>query len=202
MFEQSKAAKRRFNDGAFLSRYFVGAGIDIGGKPDPLSQYAGIFPRMQSVRVWDFEEGDAQLMQGVVDASFDFVHSSHCLEHLKDPEKGLIEWIRIVKPGGFLIITVPDEDLYEKGVWPSRYNVDHKWTFTIHKRKSWSPRSINVLDLALSLSHLVEVERIVLLRDFFRDSLGEIDQTMTPVAECAIEMVFRKRDGGGLAGPK
>ena len=38
MWEQSKAAKRRFHDGAFHSRYFVGNGIDIGGKADPLAQ--------------------------------------------------------------------------------------------------------------------------------------------------------------------
>jgi hypothetical protein len=47
IWEQSKAAKRRYNDGAFLSRYFVGRGLDIGGKPDPLAQYVGIFPRME-----------------------------------------------------------------------------------------------------------------------------------------------------------
>ena len=194
MWEQSKAAKRRYQDGAFHSRYFVGAGIDIGGQPDPLEQYIPIFPRMRSVRTWDIEDGDAQYMKGVADRSLDFVHASHCLEHLEDPRRGLIEWIRIVRPGGFLIITVPDEDLYERGHWPSRYNEDHKWTFTIHKRRSWSPRSINVLDLVTEVSHLVEVERIVLLRDFFRESLMEIDQTLTPVAECAIEFVLRKRD--------
>jgi hypothetical protein len=46
MNEQSKAAKRRFSDGAFHVRYFVGDGIDIGGKPDPLGQYANVFARM------------------------------------------------------------------------------------------------------------------------------------------------------------
>jgi SAM-dependent methyltransferase len=200
MWEQSKAAKRRFHDGAFHARYFVGAGIDIGGKPDPLEQYVGVFPRMQSVRTWDTDAGDAQFMHGIADRSFDFVHSSHCLEHLHDPQRALTEWLRIVRPGGFLIITVPDEDLYEKGVWPSRYNADHKWTFTIHKRRSWSPRSVNVLDLALALSPLAEVERIVLLRDFFREQLGELDQTLTPVAECGIEFILRRRDGAPAAG--
>jgi hypothetical protein len=53
MWEQSKAAKRRFDDGAFHQRYFAGRGLDIGGKPDPLGQYASIFARMQSVRTWD-----------------------------------------------------------------------------------------------------------------------------------------------------
>ncbi len=40
----------------------------------------------------------------------------------------------------------------------------------------------------------MEIERIVLLRDFFRDELpAELDQTMTPVAECGIEVIVRKR---------
>jgi SAM-dependent methyltransferase len=148
MWEQSKAAKRRYNDGAFLSRYFVGHGVDIGGKPDPLAQYAGMFPRIQSVRTWDLEDGDAQLMESVSDASFDFVHASHSLEHMRDVQEALDHWIRILKPGGHLVITVPDEDLYEQGQWPSQRNSDHKWTFTIAKRQSWSPKSINIVDLA------------------------------------------------------
>jgi SAM-dependent methyltransferase len=195
MHEQSKAAKRRFSDGAFHCRYFVGDGIDIGGKPDPLGQYCGLFARMNSVRVWDLADGDAQLMQGVADATYDFVHSSHCLEHMRDVREALKNWIRIVKPGGFLILTVPDEDLYEQGQWPSRFNTDHKWSFTIHKERSTMPCSINVIDLLTSFSHTVETERIVLLRDFFREALvpRQVDQTLTPVAECAIEFIVRKR---------
>ncbi|MBV5346213.1 MAG: methyltransferase domain-containing protein, partial [Rhodoferax sp.] len=75
----------------------------------------------------------------------DFVHSSHCLEHMRDVREALKNWIRIVKPGGFLILTVPDEDLYEQGQWPSRFNTDHKWSFTIHKERSTMPSSINVI---------------------------------------------------------
>jgi len=194
MWEQSKAAKRRFYDGQFHTRYFAGKGIDIGGKPDPLGQYVGIFARMESVQAWDLENGDAQLMQGVANDSFDFVHSSHCLEHMRDPKQALLNWIRITRPGGFLTILVPDEDMYEQGHWPSKYNSDHKWTFTVLKQNSWSPRSLNVTDLLAEVSHLVEVERIELMRDFYREHLaGKIDQTVTPVAECAIEIILRKR---------
>jgi hypothetical protein len=50
-----------------------------------------------------------------------------------------------------LFVIVPDEDLYEQGFWPSRFNRDHKWTFTIAKRASWSPVSVNLLELARSL---------------------------------------------------
>lgn len=196
MHEQSKAAKRRFYDGAFHSRYFVGDGIDIGGKPDPLSQYIDTFPAMRSVRIWDMEDGDAQFLEGVPDNSYDFLVSSHSLEHMVDVYKALDNWLRIVKTDGFLIITVPDEDLYELGNWPSKFNPDHKWTFTIHKNNSWSPKSINILDILIKLSSQIKVERITLLNDFFREHLREngIDQTRTPVAECSIEIIVKKQN--------
>lgn len=195
MWEQSKAARRRFHDGTFHQRYFVGDGIDIGGGPDPLSQYIGIFPRLNSVRTWDLVDGDAQYMRNVEDESFDFVHASHCLEHMVDVYDALTNWIRIVRRGGYLVITVPDEDLYEMGVWPSRLNPDHKWTFTIHKQRSWSPKSINVVNLSRDFSDEVETERVWLIRDFYRNELAaqNIDQTLTPVSECAIEFIFRRR---------
>ncbi len=194
MHEQSKSAKRRFYDGAFLSRYFVGEGIDIGGAPDPLGQYMSIFPMMRSCRVWDLADGDAQYMAGVLDSSFDFIHSSHCLEHMVDPRVALRNWLRILRPGGYLIITVPDEDLYEQGIWPSQYNSDHKWSFTIHKSKSSMPKSVNVTDLISEFSDEIIPEKLVLQRDFFRDEYaGKIDQTLTPVAECAIEFIWQKK---------
>ncbi len=195
MHEQSKAARRRFSEGYFHTRYFVGDGIDIGGKPDPLSQYVGIFPAMRSVRIWDIEDGDAQFLSGIPDDSYNFLVSSHSLEHMVDVREALQNWLRVVKPEGFLIITVPDEDLYELGNWPSKFNPDHKWTFTIYKHDSWSPKSINILDLLIEFSSQIEVERIVLLNDFFRESLRKrgIDQTLTPVAECAIEVIFKKK---------
>jgi len=195
MWEQSKAAKRRFAIGAFHNRYFVGNGIDVGGKPDPLGQYAGIFGRMASCRTWDLEDGDAQFMAGIPDNHFDFLHASHCLEHMVDVRQALQNWIRIVKGGGFLILTVPDEDLYELQNWPSRFNPDHKWTFTMLKEKSWSPVSINVLELLGEFAAQVQVEKVELLRDFFREAwvAEQIDQTRTPVAECSIEIILRKR---------
>jgi SAM-dependent methyltransferase len=195
VWEQSKSAKRRFNDGAFHSRYFVGHGIDIGGKPDPLAQYVGAFRLMLSVRTWDLEDGDAQYLAGVADNSLDFVHSSHCLEHMVDVNEALRNWIRVLKPNGHLIVTIPDEDLYEQGAWPSQRNFDHKWTFTLAKASSWSPRSINVVDLAKTFADQLELERLSLQRDFYRPEIRDVlvDQTLTPVAECSIEWVARKR---------
>lgn len=139
--ESSKARERRLAEGYFSS-IFLGSGIDIGCGDDPVTQ--------DCVR-WDRADGDAQSLEGVLDASFDWVYSSHCLEHLVDPEAALARWWEIVRPGGKMLVVVPDEDLYEQGVWPSRFNHDHKWTFTIHKDGSWSPRSLNLAELASAL---------------------------------------------------
>ncbi len=119
-----------------------GQGIDIGCGPDPVAP---------EVRKFDVMDGDANHITAFVHEQFDFVYSSHCLEHMKDPQSALLEWWKLVKPGGHLILIVPDEDLYEQGVFPSRFNSDHKATFTISKAQSWSPVSGNVLCLARAL---------------------------------------------------
>jgi SAM-dependent methyltransferase len=193
MRECSKSISRRLSNPAFITRYFKGNGIDIGGFPDPLMLYNEFFPLMQSVRIWDLQDGDAQKMEGVEDDTFDFVHSSHCLEHLIDPGEGLGNWFRVLKPGGYLVVTVPDEDLYEQGAFPSTFNRDHKWTFTILKGTSWSPRSKNVVDMLCALGELAEIEKIELLTGTYRYKLPRLDQSLTPVGECGIEFIVRKR---------
>lgn len=193
MKECSKSIMRRLSEANFINRYFRGDGIDIGGAPDPLAMYVELFPLMRGVRVWDLNDGDGQTLEGVADAQYDFVHSSHCLEHLHDPEEGLRNWFRVLKPGGHMIITVPDEDLYEQGQFPSTYNGDHKWSFTIFKTDSWSDRSRNVVDLIASLGAQADVQKVQLLNSTFRYGLPRFDQTLTPIGEAGIEFVVRKR---------
>lgn len=193
MKECSKSIQRRLVDSNFLRRYFVGNGLDIGGKPDPLSLYRELFVMMNSVRTWDWEDGDAQYLSTVTDAEYDFVHSSHCLEHLVDPREGLANWFRVVRPGGHLIVTIPDEDLYEQGTFPSTFNRDHKWTFTIFKAKSWSDRSINLIEIIQELGESAELVRLEQLSSTYRFDLPRYDQTLTPVGECGIEFIIRKR---------
>lgn len=139
MYESSKTYKHL---SAEEKRILEGRGIDIGCGPDPIRPH--VIP-------FDMEQGDANTIQDFVKEQFDFVFSSHCLEHMRDVRAALLQWWGLVRPEGYLIFIVPDEDLYEQGVFPSRFNADHKATFTISKEKSWSPVSYNVLDLALSL---------------------------------------------------
>lgn len=193
MKECSKSISRRLCNPNFMRYYFCGKGLDIGGKPDPLALYVELFPLITGVRTWDLEDGDAQYLSSVDDDTYGFVHSSHCLEHLRDPAEGLKNWLRVLKPGGYLVMTVPDEDLYEQGQFPSSFNLDHKWTFTIWKDASWSDRSINILELLKTLGAGVAIEKIELLNATYRKALPRYDQTLTPVAECGIEVVVRKR---------
>ncbi len=199
MKECSKSIQRRLHDPSFINRYFSGNGLDIGGKPDPLSLYSELFCRIKSVKTWDWEDGDAQYLKGLSDNKFDFVHSSHCLEHLVNPKEGLRNWLRVVRPDGYLILTVPDEDLYEQGVFPSTFNKDHKWTFTIMKSRSWSERSLNVVDLVRDLGDSAELVRLEQLSSNYRYNFPRYDQTLSPVGECGIEFVIRKRPEAEIA---
>jgi hypothetical protein len=44
---------------------------------------------MKSTRPWNAPDGDAMLMEGVADSSYDFVHSSYFLGRLLDPVRHL-----------------------------------------------------------------------------------------------------------------
>jgi SAM-dependent methyltransferase len=198
MNETSKSIFGKLRDSRYATRYFIGDGIDIGAGPDPIIQYGEFFPLMRSCRVWDMPDGDAELMDGVADSFFDFVHSSHCLEHMRNPSVAINNWLRILKPGGHMVILVPDEDLYEQGEFPSTFNSDHKHTFTIYKEKSWSKNSINIFDLLSNVAYPIEIKKIELLDATFRYKFNKLinqkrfDQTITPVGECAVEIVLRK----------
>ena len=192
MRECSKAAERRERDPAFVEHFFAGDGIDVGAGPDGLDSLKARFPLIRSVRLWDMPDGDAMLMAGVPDESFDFVHSSHCLEHLMNPATAIENWLRILKPGGYVVCTIPDEDMYEQGVWPSTFNPDHKFTFTIWKRRSWSARSVSLLALFTSLIPEPEVIKIESLQASHDWARTREDQTLGP-SESAIEFVLRKR---------
>ena len=114
------------------------AGIEIGG-PSAIFKASGFIPlypiagridncNFGAVTVWEgtidagntfkFAEGKRPGRQYVAEAtdlpvaseSYDFVLSSHCVEHMANPLRGLEEWIRVLKPEGLLILVVPHKD--------------------------------------------------------------------------------------------
>jgi SAM-dependent methyltransferase len=148
MDEATKTNRIRGED--FKRRYLSGRVIDIGCGTDLVVPHAIPFDRPQ---------GDAQwILDYFKPESFDCVHSSHCLEHMKDVGIAIRNWWALVKPGGHLVIVVPDEDLYEQGAWPSLFNPDHKATFNLRRSNSWSPVSYDIEALvgALPGARIVE----------------------------------------------
>jgi SAM-dependent methyltransferase len=195
MNETSKSIFKKLSDSRYATRYIVGDGIDIGAGQDCLDQYFEFFPLAKSCMNWDLVNGDAQYLNGVSDNSFDFVNSSHCLEHMQDPHVALNNWIRVLKTGGYLLLSVPDEDLYEQGIFPSTYNADHKHTFTIYKRKSWCSNSINLFDLLSNTDYSLQILKIELLDSTYKyrtSRVSRTDQSMTAIGECAIEVILKK----------
>jgi hypothetical protein len=183
---------RRLLDARFSNRWLVGRGLDIGGGGDSIMLYRSLFPRIDSVTIYEWAQGDAQYLANVQDDSFDFVYSAHCLEHMVDPWIAVRHWLRVLRPGGHLVVTVPDEDMYEQGVWPSTFNGDHKHTFAMFKRQSWSSMTINVLDLLRSFDREVDILKVERLDHSFLHGMQRFDQTRTAFAECGIEFVLKK----------
>lgn len=139
--EAQKTNKIRTKD--FFDKYFSGRVLDIGAGDDLICSSAERF---------DVEDGDANnITLYKKHEVYDTIHSSHCLEHMANPHHALTEWWMLLKPGGYLVLVVPDEDLYEQGIWPSAFNSDHKNTFTLKEGKSWSPASWNIRNLVSKL---------------------------------------------------
>ena len=137
----------------FMQRYFGGRVLDIGCGDDLVVPLAEPF---------DMEQGDANRVLDYLRAgSYDSVHSSHCLEHMHNPPQALADWWALVRPGGYLVLVVPDEDLYEQGVFPSRFNSDHRASFRLGGDSSWSSRSWDIGGLVAALpgAELLSTER-------------------------------------------
>jgi SAM-dependent methyltransferase len=52
------------------------------------------------------EASDLSAIQG---QSYEFLLSSNCLEHIANPIKALMEWKRIIKPGGAVVLVLPNK---------------------------------------------------------------------------------------------
>lgn len=195
MNEASKAMRRRFiehHTGGFKwLDLFRGSGVDVGCGPDKIP-----FPRALP---FDKEQGDANRLHEFFPAdSLSYLHASQCLEHLVDPTAALDSWITVVKPRGYLVISVPDFIIYEGGRWPSRFNPDHKstWSMTLPASKAGS-RHVHVPTFLAKFKDQVEVIRagVVDTNYDYKKLLGDEDQTYheSRGVEAFIEFVLKRR---------
>lgn len=166
---------------------FCGRGVDIGAGDDPVP-----LPECQP---FDREHGDANhILNTLSPASFDWLHSSQCLEHVNDPQAVFRQWVQLVKPGGHIIITVPSWELYEGMRWPSRWNPEHKSTWSLWQKGSPARWHVHVPTWLDSLRAEGRVLRCALVDTNYDYTVaGVIDQTFDPVAavEAFIEVVIQ-----------
>lgn len=82
------------------------------------------------------------------DASFDLVWCSEVIEHLRDPELAVSEFKRVLRPGGQLLMTTPNNDFWffqffeRSGIGIAAVqNEDHKQFFTYKTMRQLLPGS-------------------------------------------------------------
>jgi SAM-dependent methyltransferase len=176
--ETTKAHARRIREG-FFDLYCKGKGLDIGFGGDLITANAEGF---------DFEHGDAQYLEKLKDSTFDFVYSSHTIEHLPNPSEALKNWFRVLKSGGYLIVYLPHRDLYDKkNTLPSRFNPTHLHFFLPEMDEK--PDTLGVLPLINKSISNYELIYIKVCDEGFsiKDPLSHSD------GEYSIEVVLRKQ---------
>ena len=138
---RSKGEERmRFRKAAALARVPTGASVlDIGARDGGLKRflppgvvYQGIdiapeFAR-PDVLIRDISQGNP-----FPDGSYDFVFCIEVLEHVPNPFGTLSEFHRVLKPGGVLILSVPNPYHFKEIIWnlfriPDRQGHLYGWT--------------------------------------------------------------------------
>lgn len=153
MNEASKAMRRRAREagsGFFPWRdVFKGKMLDVGCGPDklPFADCIG----------FDSKDGDANFLSRYFEPeSFDLLAGSHVLEHMIDAQAALRDWLTLVKPGGYVVQTVPDVGAYENFTFPSKWNPDHKASFSMIYRGSPFPIHYHIPTLLASFNDVAE----------------------------------------------
>jgi SAM-dependent methyltransferase len=107
--------RRRFG------RRLRGRGLEIGALDNPMELlqakevlYSDLLTAEQIDELYPGGKhpdiiSDSEHFPDLPDDSLDFIVANHVLEHLTDPNRALIEWHRMVRPEGLVMLAVPDK---------------------------------------------------------------------------------------------
>jgi SAM-dependent methyltransferase len=120
-----KMVRRLYSKREGLStRYLHGSGIEIGALAHPLSvrpdvevKYLDKVDRAELLRMNPNLDASRVVTPDIIDDGFtlskvqdgsqDFIIANHVLEHTPNPIQALVEWSRVIRPGGILYVSVP-----------------------------------------------------------------------------------------------
>lgn len=126
---------------AVAQKVCLGKGIDIGCAKEKWA-----FPGATRCDLCFEPPWNDAMKIPVSDETYDFVFSSHCIEHLDDYYAGLTEWTRILKKDGVLFLYVPNVDCE---YWRPANNRKHKYILYPEDLK-YDLKSLNYKDIFCS----------------------------------------------------
>jgi SAM-dependent methyltransferase len=100
--------------------------------------------------------GEGGALDRIADATYDFVLSSHSLEHSANALRAVSEWKRVLKPGGAMLVIVPDR----------RHTFDHRRPVTRFEHL------LADFDANVGEDDMTHLEEILALHDLARDPLA------------------------------
>lgn len=109
----------------YLARFCIGKGLDIGFGGDPIKPDAVTLDKNPDLYPEIYCDA---VKLPASDGAYDYVYSSHCLEDFEDTTAVIKEWLRVIKPGGNLVLFLPDQSAYEAHCKAHKVqpNSDHK----------------------------------------------------------------------------
>ena len=91
-----------------------GTGLDIG---------AGKYPLTGAIPIDPFRNGGEYHATRLPSGSYDYIFSSHCLEHLPNWIEAVGYWFDVIKPGGTVFLYLPHPANHD---WHPKNNRAHK----------------------------------------------------------------------------
>lgn len=139
---------------ASLAPYCVGDGIDVGFGGDPIVPHAICMdlptPYARYKQHVQHLHGSAEDLHWFRDGVLDWVYSSHVLEDFPDTARVLDAWVRVLRPGGVLVLYLPDEQTYRahcraQGKPPNAHHIHEHFGLPWLKEKIAARRDLEVV---------------------------------------------------------